>query len=242
MDKSQIEDCIQRVLDRRIAGLGEDKSTGKSSFDKHMYHTAFRLSKYIHKYRTRRISQDDLLISLRNYLLLFKTTVLLPDDIDISDNVYGLRKDGEGRCFATMSLPDYLNEPIIKQGYMVDYIEPDKENKYFLGVTPNIYRLTGFKYFKSIRQKLAVNGTLSMPEGYTALVSLPTGGGKSLITQTMAYQKDEGITITVVPTVSLAMDQVRIAKQNIKTAKDNEIACYYSDLSMIEKKKDFGWD
>lgn len=237
MDKSQIEDCIQRVLDRRIAGLGEDKSTGKSSFDKHMYHTAFRLSKYIHKYRTRRISQDDLLISLRNYLLLFKTTVLLPDDIDISDNVYGLRKDGKGRCFATMNLPDYLNEPIIKQGYMVDYIEPEKENKYFLGVTPNVYRLTGFKYFKSIRQKLAVNGTLSMPEGYTALVSLPTGGGKSLITQTMAYQKDEGLTITVVPTVSLAMDQVRVAKQNIKIAKDNEIACYYSDLSIIEKRK-----
>ena len=74
MDKTQIEDCIQRVLDRRIAGLGEDKSTGKSSFDKHLYNTAYRLSKYIHKYRTRRISQDDLLISLRNYLLLFKTT------------------------------------------------------------------------------------------------------------------------------------------------------------------------
>ena len=44
MDKTQIEDCIQRVLDRRIAGLGEDKSTGKSSFDKHLYNTAYRLS------------------------------------------------------------------------------------------------------------------------------------------------------------------------------------------------------
>ena len=62
MDKTQIEDCIQRVLDRRIAGLGKDKSTGKSNLDKHLYNTAYRLSKYIHKYRTRRISQDDLLI------------------------------------------------------------------------------------------------------------------------------------------------------------------------------------
>lgn len=237
MDKTQIEDCIQRVLDRRIAGLGKDKSTGKSNLDKHLYNTAYRLSKYIHKYRTRRISQDDLLISLRNYLLLFKTTVVLPDDIDITDNTYGLRKDGDGRCFATMNLPEYLNEPIIKQGYMIDYVEPEKDEKYFLGVTPNIYRLTGFKYFKSIRQKLAVNGALNMPEGYTALVSLPTGGGKSLITQTMAYQKDEGLTITVVPTVSLAMDQVRVAKQNVKIAKDNEIACYYSDLPTNDKRK-----
>lgn len=237
MDKTQIENCIQRVLDSRIAGLGEDKSTGKSNFDKHLYNTAYRLSKYIHKYRTKRISKDDLLISLRNYLLLFKTTVVLPDDIDIADNTYGLRKDDDGRCFATLNLPEYLNQSIIKQGYMIDHMESEKDEKYFLGVTPNIFRLTGFKYFKSIRQKLAVNGTLNMPEGYTALVSLPTGGGKSLITQTMAYQKDIGLTIAVVPTVSLAMDQVRVAKQNVKIAKDNEIACYYSDLPANDKRK-----
>lgn len=240
MDKTQIEECIQRVLDGKIAGLAEDKNTRKSNFDKHLYNTAYRLSKYIHKYRTSRISQDDLLICLRNYLLLFKTTVILPEDIDITDNTYGLRKDGEGRCFATLNLPEYLNEPIIKQGYMTDYVEPEIDDGariYFLGVTPNIYRLTGFDYFKSIRQKLAVNGALNMPEGYTALVSLPTGGGKSLITQTMSYQKESGLTITVVPTVSLAMDQVRVAKQNIKIAKDNEIACYYSDLPTIDKRK-----
>lgn len=237
MDKTQIEECIQRVLDGKIAGLAEDKNARKSAFDKHLYNTAYRLSKYIYKYRTNRISKNDLLISMRNYLLLFKTTVILPDDIDITDNTYGLRRDGEGRCFATLNLPEYLNEPIIKQGYMIDYVEPEKDEKYFLGVTPNIYRLTGFDYFKSIRQKLAVNGALNMPEGYTALVSLPTGGGKSLITQTMAYQKEIGLTITVVPTVSLAMDQVRVAKQNIKIAKDNEIACYYSDLPSIDKRK-----
>ena len=75
-----------------------------------------------------------------------------------------------------------------------------------------------------------------MPEGYTALVSLPTGGGKSLITQTMAYQKKDGLTITVVPTVSLAMDQVRVAKDNIRVASKAEIACYYSDLASEEKR------
>ncbi len=54
------------------------------------------------------------------------------------------------------------------------YRTKKKDERYFLGVTPNIYRLTGFQRFKSIRQKLAVNGALNMPEGYTALVSLPT--------------------------------------------------------------------
>ena len=235
MIKEQIEECIQKILDNELGGISADNCT-KDGIEKYRYMTAFRLSKFVKMYRARRISKDDLLISLRNYLLVFQTSVHLPEDIDIQDNPYGLRTDSEGLCYATLNLPDYMNTDIIKQGFMEDYIEPQKDERYFLGVTPNIYRLTGFKKFKSIRQKLAVNGALNMPEGYTALVSLPTGGGKSLITQTMAYQKKDGLTITVVPTVSLAMDQVRVAKDNIKVAMESEIACYYSDLSKEEKR------
>ena len=235
MIKEQIEECIQKILDNELGGISADNCP-KDGIEKYRYMTAFRLSKFIKMYRARRISTDDLLISLRNYLLVFQTSVHLPEDIDIKDNPYGLRTDSEGLCYATLNLPNYMNTDIIKQGFMEDYIELKKEERYFLGVTPNIYRLTGFKKFKSIRQKLAVNGALNMPEGYTALVSLPTGGGKSLITQTMAYQKKDGLTITVVPTVSLAMDQVRVAKDNIKVAMESEIACYYSDLSKEEKR------
>ena len=235
MIKEQIEECIQKILDNELGGISADNCP-KDGIEKYRYMTAFRLSKFVKMYRARRISKDDLLISLRNYLLVFQTSVHLPVDIDIQDNPYGLRTDSEGLCYATLNLPDYMNTDIIKQGFMEDYIEPQKDERYFLGVTPNIYRLTGFKKFKSIRQKLAVNGALNMPEGYTALVSLPTGSGKSLITQTMAYQKKDGLTITVVPTVSLAMDQVRVAKDNIKVAMESEIACYYSDLSKEEKR------
>lgn len=235
MIKEQIQECIQKILDNEIGGISADKCpTG--GIEKYRYMTAFRLSEYVNLYRAHRISKDDLLISLRNYLLVFQTSIHLPGDIEITDNQYGLRVDTEGLCYATLNLPDYLNTDIIRQGFMETYVEPIKNERYFLGVTPNIYRLTGFQKFKSIRQKLAVNGILNMPEGYTALVSLPTGGGKSLITQTMAYQKKEGLTIAVVPTVSLAMDQVRVAKKNIKVALESEIACYYSDLSQVEKR------
>ena len=235
MIKEQIEECIQKILDNELGGISADNCP-RGGIEKYRYMTAFRLSKFVKMYRTRRISKDDMLISLRNYLLVFQTSVRLPEDIDIQDNPYGLRTDSEGLCYATLNLPDYMNIDIIKQGFMEGYIEPQKDERYFLGVTPNIYRLTGFQKFKSIRQKLAVNGALNMPEGYTALVSLPTGGGKSLITQTMAYQKKDGLTITVVPTVSLAMDQVRVAKDNIKVAMKSEIACYYSDLAKEEKR------
>lgn len=235
MVKVQIEECIQKILDNELGGISADNCP-KDGIEKYRYMTACRLSKFLKMYRARRISKDDLLISLRNYLLVFQTSVHLPEDIDIQGNPYGLRTDSEGLCYATLNLPAYMNTDIIKQGFMEDYIEPQKDERYFLGVTPNIYRLTGFQKFKSIRQKLAVNGALNMPEGYTALVSLPTGGGKSLITQTMAYQKKDGLTIAVVPTVSLAMDQVRVAKDNIKVAMESEIACYYSDLSKEEKR------
>lgn len=235
MIKEQIKECIQEILDNKLWGISTDNCP-KGGIEKYRYMTALRLSKYVNFYRNGKISQDDLLISLRNYLLVFQTSVRLPEDIEITDNKYGLRVDAEGLCYATLNLPDYLNADIIKQGFMEEYVEPEKDERYFLGVTPNIYRLTGFQKFKSIRQKLAVNGALNMPEGYTALVSLPTGGGKSLITQTMAYQKKTGLTITVVPTVSLAMDQVRVAKENIKVASESEISCYYSDLPKEEKR------
>ena len=235
MIKGQIEECIQKILNNELGAISTNNCQ-RGGIEKYRYMTAYRLSKYLNLYRTHRISLDDFLVSLRNYLLVFQTSVSLPEDIDITDNPYGLRVDAEGFCYATLNLPDYLNADIIKQGFMEGYVEPEKEEKYFLGVTPNIYRLTGFVKFKSIRQKLAVNGALNMPEGYTALVSLPTGGGKSLITQTMAYQKSDGLTITVVPTVSLAMDQVRVAKDNIRVALKSEIACYYSDLASEEKR------
>lgn len=235
MIKGQIEECIQKILNNELGAISTNNCP-RGGIEKYRYMTAYRLSKYLNLYRTHRISLDDFLVSLRNYLLVFQTSVSLPEDIDITDNPYGLRVDAEGFCYATLNLPDYLNADIIKQGFMECYVEPEKNEKYFLGVTPNIYRLTGFVKFKSIRQKLAVNGALNMPEGYTALVSLPTGGGKSLITQTMAYQKSDGLTITVVPTVSLAMDQVRVAKDNIKVALESEIACYYSDLASEDKR------
>ena len=239
MDKLQIEAIVQAYFKKEsdcIDNILNDNSL-VTNLEKYMYNTALRLIKNLKKYRSNEIEKNDFLVSLRNYLLLFKTSIALPEDIDLTDNKFGLRYDADGRCFAVLNLPKYMNSEIVEQGFLYNYSEPTSSNTYFLGVTPEIFKLTGFKYYKSIRQKLAVTGVLHMQEGFTALVSLPTGGGKSLITQAMSYQNDEGLTITVVPTVSLAMDQVRVAEKNIKVAKPGEIACYYSDLNNEEKIK-----
>ena len=118
MIKVQIEECIQKILDNELGGISADNCP-KDGIEKYRYMTAFRLSKFVKMYRARRISKDDLLISLRNYLLVFQTSVHLPEDIDIQDNPYGLRTDSEGLCYATLNLPDYMNTHIIK--HLIDY-------------------------------------------------------------------------------------------------------------------------
>lgn len=235
MDIKKINSVIEASLNGMPANLCKKDYELITELDRYKFRTAERLNKYWAKYQSGKITKEDFLVSLRNYLLVFQVSIRLPVNITIEDNNVGLRLDSEGLCFATYNFPAYLNESIVSQGFLRSYEAAPVNNRFFLGVSPNIYRLTGFRFFKSIRQKFAVNGVLNMPEGYTTLVSLPTGGGKSLITQTMAYQKQEGLTITIVPTVSLAMDQVRVAYQNIKTAKENEIACYYSGLSQSDK-------
>ena len=88
--------------------------------------------------------------------------------------------------------------------------------------------------FKSIEQQLAVIGALRVPAGYTAMVAMSTGGGKSLITQTVSYQYDNGLTIIIVPTISLMLDQQRNASSIIKPDNKKEIMYYHSGCNVDE--------
>ncbi len=226
----KIEDAVQKQLDGIQDFYRKDfEAFCKTKLDSYKLRCADRLCKYVRKYRLGQIGINDVLVSMRTYLLTYQADLNLPKDIDIADNLFGLKIDGQGKCFATMGLPDYLNEKIVEQAFMRGEISEDKQDEEFLGVSPNIFRITGYKYYKTLAQKIAVTGALNMPDGYTALISLPTGGGKSLITQAMAYQKDSGLTIVVVPTVSLAMDQERVGREKIRVANPEEIYCYYGD-------------
>ena len=226
----KIEDAVQKHLDGILDfQVADYKDFCKSSFELYKLRCAERLCKYVKKFRCGQIGLNDVLVSLRTYLLTYQSDLKLPRDIDISGNAFGLKIDGFGKCYAAMSLPVYLDEKIVEQAFMRGELSNKKQSDEFLGVSPNVFRITGFRYYKSLSQKIAVTGALNMPDGYTALISLPTGGGKSLITQAMAYQRDSGLTIVVVPTVSLAMDQERVGRENIKVANPEEIYCYYGD-------------
>lgn len=91
---------------------------------------------------------------------------------------------------------------------------------------------TGFNTYKNFEQKVAVHTALNLPNGHTLLISLPTGGGKSLVTQLLA-SSSEGITVVIVPTVALALDQYHAAQRNLMDK--TEIYCYRGEQSEVER-------
>lgn len=76
--------------------------------------------------------------------------------------------------------------------------------------------------YKSNDQKRAVRSTLSLNRGETLAVSLPTGEGKSLLIQLIdligfSESSNNGLTLVIVPTVTLALDQ----EKNIQKIKND---------------------
>lgn len=73
----------------------------------------------------------------------------------------------------------------------------------------------GYPRWQSQAQKEAVWSVLDAPAGSSTLVALPTGSGKSLCFQVLPYF-GAGLTVVVVPTVALAMDQWRAAVEVLR--------------------------
>lgn len=223
----QVQEYLQGSLDKKF--VNELESSDK--YIQYKINTIKRLVNTNEYYKKSSIYYNDLLSCIRNYLLTFNTTLKLPD-FQIKDNQFGLSKNDNDEVSANYMFPNYLSnnsEKYIKAAFNTfkeSYAAGNSNSN--LQTDSFVYKLTGYPYYKNMAQKLAVIGAQLVPNGYTALISLPTGGGKSLITQTVAYA-NEGLTIVVVPTVSLAIDQVRSAKKTIKRETDNEIFQYTSN-------------
>ena len=236
MDTKAIESYVENFINSNSNGAFPGFAGDNDAINHFMYNTAKRLTIYFEKFMSGRASKDVFLCSLRNYLLVFQNEIAVPEGLIPTENEYGILCNAEGKYYANLELPNYVDSFFVDQAFQRKKVSGDteKQKDIFYGNNAYIYSLTQYKEFKSLEQKLAVFGALNTPEGYTTLVSLPTGGGKSLITQTMAYQQ-QGLKIVIVPTVSLAIDQVRNAKNNIKHNADNEIFCYYSGIELERK-------
>ena len=234
MNVEKIIEKVEKIInDNEKAKFGMDVVT--TPVEKSLVNVANRLIKAKQLYASNECGISDYLSALRNFLIAFKTSLSIKTFDIPEQNRFGIYKNPiTGKYYATYDVPAFIDHSsFVKDAFVdIETNNPIYKTRYMLKTNKYINLLTGFTHFKSLEQKLSVYGGLKTPDGFTTLISMPTGGGKSLVTQTLAYEKN-GLTIVVVPTVSLAIDQERAAKQNILNSNSTEIFCYYSGRNNI---------
>lgn len=212
-----------------------------SKKERYIASAALRLAKAYRMMRKGQASHYDFEAALRTYLIVTNSKIHIPNYSLTRDNHFGLNVDHQGDIYVNYQIPKYLVDKFVREAFLLNYKEPNTEPYKSLLANGYISSLTGFKNFKSNDQQLAVIGALKVPKGYTALVAMKTGGGKSLITQSVAYQYENSMTIVIVPTISLMLDQTRSARNIIKSGNaEKEIMCYYSgcDINTVTRAID----
>ena len=194
---------------------------------------AVRFLKRWDEFKNGLINDKDFCLSLRD-MLLFNGRLSVTDDImkvaKRNSFQFGLFEDGLSYINASLFLPDWLDEnskAFVETVYGKKEVEMP-QLKFSVG-DAYIFENTPFTKYRSYEQKIAVHTAITLPAGYTMLLCLPTGGGKSLITQLLAALQEK-LTLVIVPTVSLALDQERAARAILyQTIIKDYICCIHGD-------------
>lgn len=181
------------------------------------------------QYNSWKISAKDLLLFLRDFVLYigrFRFPQLITDTVKNSGDDYGLFVAEDDAVDVIEKIPECLKEyeDAINEVYALKENDSVKICSSF--GDDYLYKFTVFKQYRSIEQKVAVHSALELPDNHTLMISLPTGGGKSLVTQLLAASENR-LTLVIVPTVSLAQDQCLQARKclsDVNTRKN--IFCY----------------
>lgn len=143
--------------------------------------------------------------------------------------------------YAEFWIPVWLNGSGIQA---VDYFsssdENIKESVHFHSNTSDIFlEKCGTKYlhYSGSDQQKAIRSTLALDRGQTLAISLPTGEGKSLVFKSINsvgfYDTvNSGLTVVIVPTVTLALDQ----EKNMQFEKNDTNPYAYVGKREIENK------
>ena len=232
MDEKKIIAEMQEYLNDRKGSFDQSLLVASDNpIEEYLAKRASSLIKTYAKYKEGLAGEADYYVALRGFMASFQTPLTLDYFSLGDDNLYGFHIENNHEVSVFLDLPEYIQHPdLVKQAFITASTPIEKENIRFQKYTPpSIRKLTSFTEFKSVEQKYCVIGALNTPKGYSTLICMPTGGGKSLVTQTLAFQR-EGLTIVIVPTISLAIDQARKAKEIIKDNKEGEILCYYGGV------------
>lgn len=212
-------------------GINHVKKQSSTEIEKN---SAVRLIKSWFLYKSNKKYICDFEIALRDYLMLTKGTINI-NEYELSEfgKSIGLHIGNDG-VWVLQSYPNYLISNFAMKAATAEPVPHHVDKNCYLYTNSYIKGLTGFDKFKSEEQKLCVMGSLRAPAGSSVLVSMSTGGGKSLVTQTVAFQ-EQGLTIVIVPTVSLMIDQAKNAREIISQHKE-EIEIYNSSSDFAKIK------
>ncbi|MBH1942600.1 ATP-dependent DNA helicase RecQ, partial [Erythrobacter sp. YJ-T3-07] len=85
-------------------------------------------------------------------------------------------------------------------------------------IDPFLGEASGFEAYVSPGQREAVRSAFLLPPGETLIVALPTGSGKSFVAQApvLARGLEGGLSLCIVPTTALVLDQARQMRQMLK--------------------------
>lgn len=106
--------------------------------------------------------------------------------------------------------PDWLAEsdrPLFEDSFEEREVRIDWRRP----IDPFLADVCSFDHYMSPGQREAVRSAFLLPAGETLIVSLPTGSGKSLVAQAPVLVRglESGLTLCIVPTTALAIDQAR---------------------------------
>ena len=188
----------------------------------------------VEQYRSGVASERDLCLNIRDIAIVFgriqlaKTLYLI---VQRTGQEFGLVCESDNQVSCSLQVPEWLQpSSYVKDVYS---LKPDEDALESSSAGDALLReYTYYHDYKSFEQKLAVHTAMHLPKGDTLLISQPTGGGKSLVTQMMAASTD-GLTIVIVPTVALALDQYYSACHVLK--ENAGIFCYRGAMSDADR-------
>ena len=94
----------------------------------------------------------------------------------------------------------------------------------------------GFENWQSQAQKEAAWSAVTAPAQSSTLIVLPTGAGKSLCFQLLA-RYSSGLTVVIVPTVALAIDQCHRARETFRRIPDLHPSYFASNSETVDPQR-----
>jgi len=196
----------------------KEKQTGLSGKELAQSSILMRLSLALEGFAEQLAGTSDISILLRQAIRAYEHRLAVKRSLwqvlSSREQVFGLRPTEEQEPDMIELVADPWQPRWLDDTQSIDKLE---QRRYDTPVIADglLYAMSSGQYttYQSDAQKAAVQACLFAPPGSTLLVTLPTGGGKSVCMQLPAWQKSEGgrikggTTLVVVPTVSLALDQ-----------------------------------